>query len=199
VQFTSAVFYNDYKGLQIARAGNAANPQVTNAILNAGTARTYGAEASITWRVAPPLTVSANIGYLNARYKKASYPGSPVVDPFNADGNHMALAPEWQGGASIDFDQPISNSLRLKANVLYSYVGKYNHQYEEDPMLVQKGYSLVNLRAGVATIDDNVGLYVFANNVFDKYYTIFATKNSMGVLTTEGPPRVIGGTLEFKF
>lgn len=199
VQFTSAIFYNDYKGLQIARAGNAANPQVTNAILNAGTARTYGAEASITWRVALPLTLSANLGYLNAKYKKAGYPGSPVVDPFIADGNLMALAPKWQGGASLDLDQPVADKFRLKANVLYSYVGKYNHQYEEDPLLVQKGYSLVNLRAGVATMDDHLGIYIFANNVFDEYYTIFGTKNSLGVLTTEGPPRVIGGTLEFKF
>lgn len=199
VQVTTAIFYNYYDGLQIARAGNRANPQVTNAILNAGTARTYGAEASVSWRVVPALTLSANLGYLNAKYKQAGYPGSPVVDPFTADGNRMALAPEWQGGASLSFDQPVSDSLRVKANVLYSYVGEYNHQYEEDPLLVQEGYSLVNLRAGIATIEDNVGFYVFANNVFDQYYTIFATKNSLGVLNTEAPPRVIGGTLEIKF
>jgi len=199
VQFTSAVFYNAYKGLQIARAGNQANPQVTNAILNAGTARTYGAEASVLWRVAPPLTVSANVGYLNAKYKKAGYPGSPVVDPFTADGNVMALSPKWQGGASLDYNQPVGDDFRIKVNILYSYVGTYNHQYEEDPLLVQKSYSLVNARVGIATIDENVGLSIFANNLFDKYYTVFATKNSLGALTTEAPPRVIGATLDFRF
>lgn len=199
VQFTSAIFYNDYSGLQIARAGNAANPQVTNAILNAGTARTYGAEASVTWRVNSAITVSGNLGYLNAKYKKAGYPGSPVVDPFTADGNRMALAPEWQGGASVAIDTPVSDSIRFVGNALYAYVSEYNHQYEEDPLLEQPGYSLVNLRAGFATMDDHLGVYLFVNNLFDKYYTIWATKNSLGVLTTQAPPRVIGGTLEFKF
>ena len=51
----------------------------------------------------------------------------------------------------------------------------------------------------MATIDDHVGVYVFANNLFDEYYTIFGTKNSVGVLTTEGAPRVIGVTLEANF
>jgi iron complex outermembrane recepter protein len=199
VQFTSAIFYNDYSGLQIARAGNAANPQVTNAILNAGTARTYGAEASVTWRVNSAITFNGNIGYLNARYKDASYPGSPVVDPFTADGNRMALAPEWQGSASIAIDTPVSESYRFVGNALYAYVSSYNHQYEEDPLLEQPAYSLVNLRAGFATTNDEFGAYLFVNNLFDKYYTIWATKNSLGVLTTQAPPRVIGGTLEFKF
>ena len=199
VQLTTAVFYNDYKGLQIARAGNAANPLVSNAILNAGTARTYGAEAAATWRVIPEVTVSANIGYLNARYKNAGSVGSPVVDAFVASGNRMSLAPEWQGGASVDFNVPLSDSLRIKGNVLYSYVDRFNHQYEEDPLLEQPGYSVVNTRIGLATMDERFALYAFANNLFDEYYTIFGTKNSVGVLTTEAPPRVAGATFEARF
>jgi iron complex outermembrane recepter protein len=199
VQFTSAIFYNDYKGLQIARAGNAANPTVSNAILNAGTARTYGAEASLTWRATSAITLSGNLGYLNAKYKKAGYPGSPVVDPFNANGNRMALAPEWQGGFSASLNQPVNDSFRILGSALYSYVGKYNHQYEEDPLLDQPGYSIVNARLGVGTMDERVTLQLFVNNLFDKYYTVFATKNSLGVLTTEAAPRVFGATLEFNF
>ena len=39
VQFTSAIFYNAYDGVHIARNGNAANPTVSLAIFAAGTAR----------------------------------------------------------------------------------------------------------------------------------------------------------------
>jgi iron complex outermembrane recepter protein len=199
LQFTSAVFYNEYKGIQIARAGNAANAAISNAIIDAGTARTYGAEASVTWQVTPSVAVSANIGYLNARYKNASYPGSPIVDPFDASGNVMSLAPEWQGGASINIDQPISARWKVKGSALYSYISRYNYQYEENTFLFQPAYHVVNVRAGVADIDDRVGLYVFANNLFDEYYTIFGTSNALGSLLTPAPPRVIGTTLEISF
>ncbi len=199
VQLTAAVFYNDFKGIQIARAGNAANPTVSNAILNAGTARTYGAEGSLSWRVIPAVTLSANLGYLNAKYKNASYPGSPVVDPFNASGNRMALAPKWQGGVTMNLDTPINDKYRVLGNILYSYVGHFNFQYEENPFLEEKSYSIVNARVGVGTIDEKVTVYLFANNLFDKVFNVFATSNSLGALKTEGPPRVIGGTVEFKF
>lgn len=199
VQFTSALFYNAYDGTHIARAGNAANPTISNAIFAAGTARTYGAEASVTFQATPEFSVSANVGYLNARYKNAGYVGSPVVDAFNANGNRMALAPEWQGGISANYDQPIGTSWRIKASALFSFVSSYNYQYEERPLLNQPAYQIVNLRVGAAAYDENIGLYLFINNAFDTEYTIFGTNNSLGSLLTPAPPRVIGGTLEFKF
>jgi iron complex outermembrane recepter protein len=199
VQFTSAIFYNDYKGIQIARAGNAANPQVANAIIDIGTARTYGAEASVTWQVTPAIAVSANIGYLNAKYKNAGYPGSPVVNPFDASGNRMALSPKWQGGASVSLNQPISDHWKIKASALYSHVSRYNYQYEENPFISQPAYDIVNVRAGLAQIDDRFGLFIFANNLFDEHYTIFGTANSLGSLLTPAPPRVLGATLEVSF
>lgn len=200
VQLTTAIFYNDFSGVQIARAGNAANPTVSNAILNAGDARTYGAEASVTWQVSPALTIAGNIGYLNARYKAgAGALASPVVDSFDVGGNVMSLSPEWQGGASIAVNQPVNDAFRIKGTVLYSHVGGHNFQYEENPFLFQPSYNLVNVRLGVADIDERMGLFVFANNLFDEGYAVFGTNNSLGSLLTPGAPRVIGGTLEFNF
>jgi outer membrane receptor protein involved in Fe transport len=111
----------------------------------------------------------------------------------------MSLAPEWQGGASINIDQPISARWKVKGSALYSYISRYNYQYEENTFLFQPAYHVVNVRAGVADIDDRVGLYVFANNLFDEYYTIFGTSNALGSLLTPAPPRVIGTTLEISF
>lgn len=199
VQFTSALFYNSYSGIQIARAGNAANPTISNAIIDIGTARTYGAEASITWQATPEFSLSANVGYLNARYKNARYVGSPIVDPFNASGNRMSLSPEWQGGISANYDQPIGTSWRIKANALFSFVSRYNYQYEESALLWQPAYQVVNLRVGASDYDEKIGLYLFINNAFDTEYTIFGTQNSLGSLLTPAAPRVIGATLEAKF
>jgi iron complex outermembrane receptor protein len=199
VQLTAAAFYNKYNGVHVVRAGNAANPTLSNGVFSLDKARTYGAEASVVWQVVPSLTISGHIGYLNAKYQDAAYPGSPVVDPFDASGNRMALAPKWQGGVSVVFDQPVNDALRIKASALFSHISTYNYQYEEAPTLQQPGYEILNLRAGIATIEDNVGLYIFANNVTDKKYSIFGSKGSTGTYLTPGAPRVIGGTLEFDF
>ena len=198
VQFTSAVFYNSYKSLQVTRTGN---PGIPFIILNAGSARSYGAEASVAWRVVPSLTVGANIGYLNGKYKDFLSPGSPTtgVLPFDSSGNVLALAAKWQGGANINLDQPISENLNIAGTVLYSFISRFNFEDEANPLVEQKGYSLVNFRIGVKTSDDRLGAYFFVNNLFDKFYNVFKNRSAAGVTSIEGSPRILGGTVELSF
>jgi len=205
VQFTSAIFYNKYKNIHVTDSGTAPlNTDISNAIVNLGTARTYGAEASVVWRVIQPLTISANIGYLNAKYQKAAFNldgANPFLQPINASGNTMILAPKWQGGVQVNLDQPLNDSTRLKANVLYSYISSHFFVATENPLAEQKAYSLVNLRGGVTVMNDRLGLYVFVNNVFDKRYWVFGSGLGPTSLTFNNPgtPRIIGGTVELKF
>jgi iron complex outermembrane receptor protein len=204
VQFTSAIFYNDYKNLQVVVGGNAANSDVSQTYLNAGGARTYGAEASVTWRVAEPVTFSANIGYLNAKYKSFKFAGNHVVDPFDFSHNVMQLAPKWQGGFNIALDQPITAQLRLIGNLLYAYTGSQFFAPNNDPSTKRKGYSLVNTRLGIRSADDRYGLYLDIANLFDKTYVAYGTSfaNADGSFRgafVPGAPRVIKGTVELKF
>ena len=204
VQFTSAIFYNDYKNLQIAVGGNAANSDVSLTYLNAGKARTYGAEASVTWRVIPPLTLSGNVGYLNAKYQKFEFGGNKVVDAFNYSGNPMQLAPKWQGSFNAVLDQPISGQLHLVGNLLYAYTGAVLYSPCGCAAGHRKGYSLVNLRAGVRTDDNRYGVYLDVANLFNKYYAVYGSTfaNADGTLRgafVPGTPRVVKGTVEVKF
>jgi iron complex outermembrane receptor protein len=204
VQFTSAIFYNDYKNLQIAVGGNAANSDVSLTYLNAGKARTYGAEASVTWRVIPPLTLSGNIGYLNAKYQNFSFAGNHVVDPFNYSGNRMALSPRWQGGFNAVLDQPLNGEIHLIGNLLYAYTGATLYSPCGCAAARRKGYSLVNLRLGARTDDSRYGVYLDVTNLFDQYYAAYGSTfaNADGTLRgafVPGTPRVIKGTVELKF
>jgi iron complex outermembrane receptor protein len=198
VQFTSAVFYNKYKNIHVTDSGTLGNTDISNALINLGTARTYGAEASLVWRVAKPLTLSANIGYLNAKYQKAEFAGNLFLLPINASGNTMILAPKWQGGFGVNLDQPLNDSTRLKANLLYSYISHHYFTANNAKNADQPAYSLVNLRGGVTVMNDKLGLYVFVNNLFNKHYYVFG---SSGTFAFENPatPRIIGGTVEVKF
>jgi iron complex outermembrane receptor protein len=199
VQLTTAIFYNKFKNIQATTAGNPENPSIPTALINLKTARTYGAEAAATWRVSQPLTLSANIGYLNGKYQDADFPGNAILAPVFASGKRMRLAPKLQGGFQVHYDQPITDNLRLQTNILYSYVSSHFFSSDETKITEQKGYSLVNGRIGVVTMNDRIGVYAFANNLFDKRYITFGVTNGPFQFAVPGAPRVIGGTIEFKY
>ncbi len=201
VQFTSAIFYNKYKNIDVTTSGNGVlNGDISNALINLGTARTYGAEASIVWRVIQPLTLSVNLGYLNAKYQKAVFQTTSLLLGINASGNTMILAPKFQGGFSVNLDQPLNDSTRLKANVLYSYISHHYFTASDatNPRASQSAYSLVNMRLGVTVMNDRLGLYGFVNNVFNKHYFVFGSSGTFA-FENPGTPRIIGGTVEVKF
>ena len=79
VQVTAALFYNAYRNVQVAAHARPQFPSISIAVVNAGSARTYGAEAGITARVAEPLTLGASVGYLNARYNELVIPPTNPV------------------------------------------------------------------------------------------------------------------------
>jgi iron complex outermembrane recepter protein len=204
VQLTTAVFYNKYQGLQTITNGDATHLYIQEAIINAGSARTYGAEGSVTWRVAHPLTLGANVGYLNAKYLTFELgANSNGLSAFNYSGQTMLFSPEWQGSLNATFDQPITDKLHLTGNLLWSYISRtvfFNSAlapYIPDP--VQPGYSLTNIRFGIQTADQRVGFNVYANNVFDKGYTVFGGSSALGNQFTWGNPRIVGGEVTMKF
>ncbi len=111
----------------------------------------------------------------------------------------MILAPKWQGGGSIAYDQPVNDQFRLKGNILASYISRHYFTALEQNTADQSGYAIVNVRVGVATIDDKYSLSLFANNLFDKRFYVFGATSSVGDFQTPGNPRLFGATLEAKF
>lgn len=198
VQITTAAFYNDFRGLQVAKAGYTGLPFV---LFNAGSAETYGAEVSVDWRVSPVFTLAANLGYLHARFKQFGSPGIPQlqVAAFNQSGQRLVQSPTWQGGATAALDMPITSQFNLAATVLYSFNSRYCTSDDCNPIVNQKAFSLVNTRVGIKTSDERYGLYLSVKNLFNKRYTLFGTSSPTSDYTIPGAPRIISGQIEVKF
>jgi iron complex outermembrane receptor protein len=202
-QLTAAIFYNDYKNVQVAAHARPAFPTISIAVVNAGSARTYGAEASIVAKVAAPLTVGASIGYLNAKYKTLEIVDNPILEDFDASGRRMINSPEWQMSFHADLDQPVSDKWRAIGNVLVSYSDSVIWQQAGSPFLtdaVGPSYWLVNARLGVRSSDDRYELAVYAKNLFNEGYTTFGNSAaSYGNILAWGDPRIVGveATLNF--
>jgi iron complex outermembrane receptor protein len=207
LQFTSAIFYNDYTNLAITVTGYSGLPFV---LFNAPKARTYGAEASLNWNPIKILSLGANIGYLNGKYTNfaCSMPApdqafcikSLQVRAFNNSGKTIIQAPEWQGGLSAQLDAPVTEGWNVAGTVLYSFSSKFFNNDANDPNgTTQNAYSVVNLRAGVHTSDNRLGIYVSAKNVFDRRYQVFGTTSNTANYEVPGAPRIIMGQVELKF
>jgi iron complex outermembrane receptor protein len=204
VQITTAAFYNDYSGLQTPAHATPEHPEIILAIVNAGGARTYGAEGSATWRVNHAVTVGANVAYLNAKYKTFAFT-SDVLEHFDLSGQTMLNSPKWQLSFTGDVDQPINDQFRLVANTVISHLSSVIYQPSAVPALFPDatgdGYWLMNLRVGVRTTDDKYGVAVFANNLFNRGYVTYGSSSAAtgGNVLTWGNPRIVGVEVAAKF
>lgn len=205
VQLTSAIFYNDYRNIQFGASARPAFAQIPVAMVNAGDARTYGAEASVTARLADPLTIGGAIGYLNARYKNGfGVPTSnPVLEPLDLSRQRMINSPKWQLSFSADLDQPVTAGLRAVGNVVAARTSRTIWNYRGAsylPDIVEPGYWMVNARLGLRTSDSGYELAVYAKNLFNKGYSTFgASSAGSGSVLAWGDPRVVGVEGTFKF
>jgi iron complex outermembrane recepter protein len=202
LQVTTAIFYNNYKNLQSTTTGNAAFPQLIEAIVNAGSAYTYGAEAAVTWRVIRPVTVSVNAAYLASKYTSFENSDGAVLSTFNYSGQPLVDAPKWQLGFTEDLDQPLNDKYSLTGNVMTSYTSTVTTVYDSIPGLpngISPQYWLTNARIGVKTSDERYRVSLYAKNLFNRPYYTFTAAGTFGVDSVWGDPRIFGGEVEVKF
>ncbi|MFD2644347.1 TonB-dependent receptor [Pseudomonas japonica] len=127
-----AVFYNDYKDLQT----NAWDPAISaNLRTNVGSAHSYGVELENTALLSRDLTLSANLGYLEAQYDDFKNAAGPGVD---ADGNRMVFAPRWNLALGLNWTVPVDLPGALVAGTDWqfqtrSYANAVNGEIYEVP------------------------------------------------------------------
>lgn len=205
LQFTSAAFYNNYKDLQVsAHAQPQYQSEIILAIVNAKSARTWGFEETLNMRVAPPLTLGLNAGYLNAEYTNFEIENNPVLSNFNLNGTVMTNAPKWQIAMTATLDQPLTGELHLIGNVLESYISAVNFGPSGAPGILPApdgwAYWLCNARFGVGAADGRWTAQFFANNVFDRSYVTYGESGAgTGNDLAWGVPRIMGGEVTFRF
>lgn len=203
LQLTGAVFYNDYRDLQVDVRARPGFPAIGVALINAKSARTWGVEGSANFRIVPELNVGVNAGYLNAEYKDFQLSGSTVLNDFDLSGERMPKAPEWQLSFTADLDQPISDSINFAASVLASYTSDVIFKYSAYPDILPNAtgdaYWLVNARMGVRLPDNSVGLFLVVDNLFDQEHFVGADASTYGNLLNYGQRRIVKAELSYSF
>ncbi|MET0659854.1 MAG: TonB-dependent receptor, partial [Steroidobacteraceae bacterium] len=210
-----ALFYYDYKDLQITRAAAGTLPALTTTE-NAANSTIKGVDMDLSWLVTDRLTLSTGMNILDSEYKNyddataksfaAVATGNPnatgVVNiPFNADGRQLLRAPDWSAFVSARYELPIG-SARMPATISYSYKDDYEYDFVADPfmgLLKQKGYGLLTARVGYVTADEKWEFSAWGDNLTDEKYYDDVVGITPGLRASYGTPRTYGVDISYNF
>jgi iron complex outermembrane receptor protein len=207
---SGALFLADYTNLQVQ--ANRSDPQtgvVQFVPTNAGKSRSKGFELEATARPSERLSLTAAVTHLDAtididglncplQYQAAAQvmSGKPVnvcyrtatgaTPQQNLRGAALPASPRWRIALSPRYEAPIGGHLAGFAQVNVSFQSAQNFAVEQDPLLVQPSYTLVDASIGLRQIDGRYSLTLFVKNLFDTNYLTSIAHNSL-LATTANP------------
>ena len=202
--FSTAVFFQDYKDLQVYQWNDACACFVLD---NAPKAESYGWEGQLGYNLTKNLSFNLGAAYTHAQYKEyigQGITGAPYIPPnygyqvvpTDFSGRQMLRTPEWTGNLAAFYSLPVSfGHLDFSGNYYYT---------DDIPLspggeLVQEAYGLLSGRVGWTSKKGTVSISVFGNNLLDKEYLIFSAAGFLGNNHIYGPPRSVGVQVDFRY
>ncbi|MBM5812853.1 MAG: TonB-dependent receptor [Gammaproteobacteria bacterium] len=226
LQLNAALFLYDYKDKQEATVFIAPVGGVVG-FDNVPKSRIRGAELEMSWALTERLRWDLGLAWLDTRITKwiavcpAGLLGAPVDLPdgcpaesvfgnvltYDASGDGLNNAPEWQAATSLSYRQPLGDDLTLLAAVDVSYKGDNigsiaapDTEAKQLPFSAYlPDYTLVNARLQLSRGDDTWSVTVWARNLTDKYYWHSTAASNSTATRLNGMPRTYGVTLGYHF
>jgi iron complex outermembrane receptor protein len=219
LQANLALFYIDWTDVQYTIPSAVQNTR--NYVTNFGAAKAEGFELELNAAVAEGWTVGGGIAYTDPHWVDGTVDFSstrqcqtaaicgltPVVvngvSGFDVSGFTLPRASKWTGSLNTQYSWSMSGDVEPYVRGDLSYRSK---QITNAPIALQDNgnQTLVNLRAG-ATINGNLDVSVWVNNVFDKRYVNNAINEPEFVPVTTfttgfiGNDRTAGVSASYKF
>ena len=164
-------------------------------ITNAGAARVKGVELDLSAAPLQNLQISANASVLRAALTENQV--SPNVLGPGVKGDEIPYVPRFTGGVSVQYTLPMTSLFSGMARVDESYIGQshseFNNSNHFDTAL--PAYSLTNVRFGVEGLRKDWGVYLYADNVFNKNAIVDSAASAISLgqnLVQSARPRTYG-------
>ena len=215
LRFNPTLFYMQYTNRQAARQINCSAEGVATCPLgfriqtiNSGDVDIYGGELEVQLLVTDHLSLDASGGITKYDLKDPVANGGPNLYP-------DAPSPTFNVGATFNAPLPFGEAT---FNLNYAYVGKQaTHPTETgDSAYTMPAYGVVNARIQIVPDAAPVSISVFANNLLDATYSVYAQRfgggywdagppsplsaaprSALGLV--RGRPREIGLTMQYNF
>lgn len=198
-----AVYHADYTDLQVSVLGTAVGvPGAAQVIINGGSARAYGFEFEGTAIPAPGITLQANLGYTDFKYKDVN----PAVG--NKETYLPHLRPKWTANVSAQYDLPDfigSSSLTLRADANYrsrSFTTYFVPDKEVADATSISDTWIVNARAALSDVriaGADAQIAVWVRNLTNDRSAAFTTGLNFAYAANFERARTFGVDLGFRF
>lgn len=173
VRANAAVFYTDYRDLQVQSFIQLG----VQDIRNAASATIKGVEVELEAAAGRDLRLAGNVAWLDAAYDRylAVGPGNVTGD---AAGNRLNNAPEWSGSVSAIYELAIGRTGTASARGDVSWQSRVFFTPFNDAVETQRGYALVHLRAGFEPRNRRWELAVYTRNLRNEPYITGTLSNA---------------------
>lgn len=163
-----SVFYYDYRDLQVLTFIDG-----TTRIDNAASAEIIGAELDLAAELSEQLSWRLGASLLGTEYKNfssafGSNAGGAIVTDLS--GNELINAPNLKLSAALNYNQPLGDGAALAFTGQVSYQSKVYYSKENEPLMSQGGYALVDARLAYKAANGAWEIAMVVRNLFDKNY-----------------------------
>lgn len=159
-------------------------------ILNAANATVTGVELDVTAVPVDGLTISGNLGYLDAKYK--DFFADVDSDGIATDNTGLKFrrAPKWNWTIGVNYELPAGpGTVLLNGN--WHYLGKHEMTFLNNPALANDGQHLVDLSASYKINNTMVSAFV-RNLLKEDGWTIGFDIQGLWSYGAPRPPRTYG-------
>jgi len=164
VRLNISAYQSDYKDIQ--QVLTAPGTGVVQTLLNAANARIRGVESELTVKPVNILTLNANVGYTDGKFRRFNVPVGGVADPTKLT---IAKIPEWTVYLASTVTVPIdSMDADLSMRVSYDWRSRFETDLPNTPGLAQPAYGLIG--ANVTFSKDNWSIGAFGRNLGNTHY-----------------------------
>jgi iron complex outermembrane recepter protein len=185
VRVNTAVFFNDYRDLQVQSFIGLGQIDISNA----GSATIKGMELEVAAAVGRAVRLAGNVSWLDATYDRYLAVGSAGVT-LDAAGNRLNNAPEWSGSGSAVYEFAAGQSGTASVRGDVSWQSRVFFTPSNNGIETQRAYGLVHLRAGFEPRSRRWELAVYVRNVGNRGHITGTTNVAPTAFTGRpGEPR----------
>ena len=173
-----------------------------NQLVNAGDARVTGAEASLSYRLLPRLSVLATGAYTDAKLTTAA-----AILGLNYEGARLPLSPKFSAAIAANYNFDLSPSVTGALNVSFRHVGERNSGYPNSSVSLNYKLAAYNVVDATMSLTSTDGWQVtpYIKNIFGVRGEVSATTATnqfvpgAPVPVTLSQPRTIGLAIGRRF
>ena len=187
-------FYYDFKNQQVFILETGPGGTPFQQLSNAAASSLAGAEAELAWKPITGLLAQVGAGYTYSRFDSFDSPTGG-----NLTGNTLPSAPKTNLNGLIRYELPVSAgtfALQLDGK----YQSKQFFSVDNDPLLAQGGYAILNARISYSTLEDRLIISAWGRNIGNRNYLASAYDLSAYGFDqyVVGDPRTFGVTVRYR-